>query len=148
MTASHPYYTIWTGALNLGDTPGVFTDATFVGLQLQLPCTISYAPPTPTPLELLLVTTDVEIFEGKRHAIYWGWVAGTPLPAPVGYIDDTDPISGKPEYHMATIPPASAVAGPHWITILVNPAVQAGMRDDFVLRRIEACDAFGVKFGW
>ena len=147
-TNIHPYYLIWTGALNLGDTPGVFTDAAFVGLQLQLPCTVTFEPSGSTSLEILLLTTNVEIFNNKKHSIYWDWVPGTPLPNAVGYVDDTDPLPGRPEFHLATIPRASASVGQHWITILLNPDIPAGMRDDFVLKRIEAHESFGVKFGW
>jgi hypothetical protein len=42
MPNSHPYYLVWTGGLNLGDTPGVFYDAEFAGLLLQIPITITF----------------------------------------------------------------------------------------------------------
>ena len=44
MTPAHPFYVVWTGALNCGDTPGVFGDAAFVGLVVQLPVTVTFVP--------------------------------------------------------------------------------------------------------
>lgn len=83
MSESHPYYLIGTCALNLGDTPGVFMDAQFVGLMLQLPVTITFAPPAPDPITFLLMTTEVEIFNDKKHPVYWDWNPGNVSPSPV-----------------------------------------------------------------
>jgi hypothetical protein len=148
MSDVHPYYLVWTGSLNFGDTPGVFNDAQFVGLMAQIPITITFIPEGVDSIELLLMTTEVEVFEEKRHPVFWDWNAGDALPQPVGYIDDRDLIPGRPEYHVLTIPSDLASIGKHWITILVNADVQAGLRDDFVLRRIEAGENIGVKIGW
>ena len=132
--------------MNFGDTPGVFTDATFVGLALTIPITITFESGADT--NILLVTTQVEIFGGKTHPVYWDWLAGAPLPPPIGYIDDTDPIPGKPEFHLLTVPAKEATKAPHSLTILVNPDVPAGLKDDFVLKRIEADERVGMKVGW
>ncbi len=147
-TPQHPYYLIWTGSLNLGDTPGVFGDAQFAGLMLQMPLTITFVPDGTDPINFLLMTTEVEIFNGKKHPVYWDWEPGTPLPTPVGYIDDTDIIPGKPEFHLLTVPRASATVSRHWITIQINPDIPAGLRDDFVLKRFEAHESVGAKIGW
>jgi len=147
-TTAHPYYLIWTGALNLGDTPGVFNDASFVGLIIQLPITITFVPPGTGPVVLALTTTDVEIFNGKKHPVFFDWSPGTPLPQPIGYIDDTELVPGHREIHLLTIPHDAATIDRHAITILVNPEVPAGFRDDFVLKCFEAHESVGVKFGW
>jgi hypothetical protein len=148
MSHSHPYYLVWTGGLNLGDTPGVFYDAQFVGLLVQIPLTITFLPDGEDPIKLLLMTTEVEIFNDKKHPVYWDWMPGNPLPTPVGFIDDTDLIPGRPEFHLLTIPRAAASVDRHWITIQVNPEISAGLRDDFVLKRIEAHETIGAKIGW
>ena len=145
---THPYFLIWTGALNLGDTPGVFMDAQFVGLLLQIPITITFPPSGTDPAKFLLMTTEVEVFNNKKHPVYWDWVPGSSLPTPVGFIDDTDLIPGRPEYHLLTIPNASATKDRHSITIHINPDIPAGLRDDFVLKRIEAHESIGAKIGW
>lgn len=148
MTEAHPYYLVWSGALNMGDTPGVFMDAEFAGLLLQIPVTITFLPEGADPIKLLLMTTEVEIFNGKKHPVYWDWTPGAALPTPVGHIDDADPIPGRPEFHPLGIPRAAGVAGRHSITIHVNAEVAAGFRDDFVLKRIEAHETIGAKIGW
>lgn len=148
MSNSHPYYLVWTGGLNLGDTPGVFYDAEFAGLLLQIPITLTFLPDGQDPIQLLLMTTEVEIFNDKKHPVYWDWTPGSPLPTPVGFIDDTDPIPGQPEFHLLSIPRASASLDRHWITIQINPEITAGLRDDFVLKRIEAHETIGAKIGW
>src|SRR5262245_36944236 len=137
-TKTHPYYVVWSGALNMGDTPGTFMDAQFVGLLLQIPITITFLPSTSDPVRILLKTTEVEVFIGKKHPVLWDWMPGLPLSAPIGYIDDTSTIPGRPEYHALLIDKALAAEGPHSITIHVNAEIAAGMRDDFVLKRIEA----------
>ncbi len=147
-TATYPFYIIWTGALNLGDTPGVFNDASFAGLMLQLPITITFVPAGSDPVSLALTTTDVEIFNDRKHPVFFDWKAGTPLTTPIGYIDDTEIIPGRPEVHLLTIPHDAATVDRHSITILINPDVPAGFRDDFILKRIEAHVTVGVKFGW
>jgi len=148
MAKTHPYYLIWTGSLNLGDTPGVFMDAQFAGLLLQIPITITFLPSGSDPVLFLLMTTEVEIFNNKKHPVYWDWTPGSTLPTPVGFIDDTEIIPGRPEFHLLTVPRASATVDKHWITIQVNPDIPAGFRDDFVLRRIEAHETIGAKIGW
>jgi len=58
-------------------------------------------------------------------------------------------IPRKPEFHPLSVPRAAAAAvGKHWITIQVNAEVAAGLRDDFVLKRIEAHETIGAKIGW
>jgi hypothetical protein len=71
-----------------------------------------------------------------------------PFASPVGYIDNTDPIPGRPEFHLLTILKDLATAGRHSIAIQVNAEITAGLRDDFVLKRIEAHDSIGAKIGW
>jgi hypothetical protein len=148
MATGHPYYLVWTGSLNLGDTAGVFNNAQFAGLILQIPVTLTYVPGDGDQIEFVLVTTDVEIFGGKKHAVYWDWAPGTPLVNPVGFIDDTELFPGRIELHLLKIPKDLAKAGSHSITIVVNSDVAAGMKDDFVLMRIEASDSIGARIGW
>ena len=148
MSQKHPYYMVWSGALNFGDTPGVFTNAQFVGLLVQIPITLTFVPDEDSPVRFLLQTTDVEIFNDKKHSVFWDWEPGMTLPSPVGYIDDKALIPGRPELHELLIPHAVANIGPHTLTIWVNAEVSAGLRDDFVLERIEAHETIGAKIGW
>ena len=68
---SHPFYLVWTGSLNLGDTPGVFMDAQFAGLLLQVPITLTFLPDGTDPIQLLLTTSEVEILT-TRGTLFTG----------------------------------------------------------------------------
>lgn len=144
----HPFYIVWSGALNFGDTPGVFNNAQFVGLLVQIPVKLTFVPDDDAPIRFLLQTTDVEIFNDKKHPVFWDWDAGTPFPTPVGFIDDTELIPARPEFHELLIPKDTAAIGLHTITIQVNSEVSAGFKDDFVLERIEVHNTIGAKIGW
>ena len=142
------YYTIWSGALNFGDTPGVFLDSTFVGLIAQIPLKISFISPSAPFIEIMLLTDDVEIFNGNTHPVYFDWLPGSVLPTPVGHIDDVSIIPNLPEYHLLKIPTQGLTIGNHSITIIVNQNTPMGLKDDFVLRRIDVDNNTGVKTGW
>ncbi|GMW02241.1 MAG: hypothetical protein AMXMBFR84_33770 [Candidatus Hydrogenedentota bacterium] len=142
------YYVVWTGTLHMGDTPGVFMDGQYAGLVVQFPVSVTYVDDNIKTVELLFETTEVEIFDGKKHAVYWDWNPGSAFPAPVGFIDDTDPFPGQPELHPVSVPVKQAAKGAHTIAIHINPDVKEGMRDDFVLKRLEAHNTAGVKIGW
>jgi hypothetical protein len=148
MANSYPYYIVWTGSLHLGDTPGVFMDSQYAGLLVQIPVTVNFLSDGTDPISFIVTTTEVEIFDNKKHPIYWDWMPGNPFSTPVGYIDDQDLTPGQPEKHLLSISHDSAAVGKHWITIQVNPETTAGLRDDFVLKRLEAHESIGAKIGW
>lgn len=143
----YPYYTVWSGALNLGDTPGVFNDSVFVGLILQIPINISYIPNGRPFIEIMLMTNEVEIFNGNVHYAYFDWTPGNPLPNPIGQIDDNDIIPNMPEYHLLKIDTQGLTTGNHTITIIVNTKTPAGLKDDFILHKIDADENAGVRVG-
>jgi hypothetical protein len=128
-------------------------DSEFVGLLIQIPFTISHPdPPTGiSSVTILLTTTEVEIFSGLVHNVYFDWEPGMPFPAPVGSIDDAIIFEGKPEIHQVNIPAAffgGTILGKHTLTVQVNPGASAGLRDDFVLKRIEISENVGARIGW
>ncbi len=82
MAQAHAYYLV-TGALNMGDTPGVFMDAQFVGLLLQIPVTITFLPDGSDPVKLLLMTTEVEVFNGKKPCVI-SWLGSRDSTAAAG----------------------------------------------------------------
>jgi len=91
---------------------------------------------------------EVEIFNGKKRPVYWYSQPGTPLPTPAGFMDDTDIIPGRPEFHLLSVPHAVASVDRQGITIHINPDISAGFRDDFVRRRIKSHEFVGAKIGW
>lgn len=145
--APYPYYTIWSGSLNLGDTPGVFNDSSFVGLMLQIPINISFIPAGKPNIEIMLMTNEVEIFNGNAHYAYFDWVPGDPLPSPIGQIDDKDILPDMPEYHLLKINTSGLISGNHTITIIVSLNTPAGLKDDFILHKIDADNDAGVRVG-
>jgi hypothetical protein len=153
---NYPYYVIWSGSIGFGDTPGVFMDSEYVGLLAQIPFNITFVAADASIITILLTTTEVEIFQdanGNRlvHNVYLDWEPGQPFPAPVGVIDDKAIFQGKPEIQKLDIPTAlfrGGVVGKHTLTIHVNPNVSAGLRDDFVLKRIEISENVGARVGW
>ncbi len=86
-SSTYPFYPIWFGSLNLGDTPGVFMDSQFVGLVLQIPVTFTSLPPQPA-FEMMLLTSNVEIFTdpstGNKfiHNVYLDWAARSVITFP------------------------------------------------------------------
>jgi len=153
---NYPYYVTWTGSIGLGDTPGVFMDSEYVGLLIQIPFNITFAPDDVDLVTILLTTTEVEIFKDANgnklvHNVYLNWQPGQAFPNPVGVIDDEEIFQGKPEIHKLDIPATlfqGGVVGKHTLTIHVNPGSGVGLRDDFVLKRIEISENVGARIGW
>lgn len=128
-------------------------DAHYGGLLAQVPFTVTYLPPGVESITMLLVTTDVEVYRNDAgeelvHNVYLDWEPGTRLPEPTGTINDQEQIPAHPEVHVLTIPTEAMRREKHTLTIIVNPEVQAGNRDDFVLKRIEMDDQAGARIGW
>jgi len=143
----YPFYTIWNGSLNMGDTPGVYNVSAFVGLMLQIPVNVTFIPTSKSVIDIMLMTNEVEIFKNKKHAVYFDWIPGTPLPTPIGYIDDVDYIPSMPEYHRLKINTLGLTTGNHSITIIVNNEITAGLSDDFVLYKIDVDNDAGIRVG-
>ena len=110
--------------------------------------TLTFVSDNTSPRRFLLQTTDVEIFNNKKHPVYWDWIPGEPFTTPIGVIDDTELIPGRKEFHELSVPSVVASEGPHTITIFVNSEVSAGLKDDFVLEKILASNSIGAKIGW
>ena len=139
---------MWYGSLNMGDTPGVFYNSTFVGLMLHIPITITYIPPQKQFIDLMPLTDEVEVFGGKAHYVYFDWIPRNPFPNPIGKIDDAVIVPDIPEYHRLQIPTEGLVTGNHTLTIIVNGDPKSGQRDDFILHQIDADNDAGVKLGF
>jgi hypothetical protein len=157
MSETYPYYLLWSGRAALGDTPGVFDDAAYSGLLLQIPFTIDYIDPEQSVVNLVLITTDVEVYNDPAtgtplsHPVYIDWEPGTSFPVPIGALGDDPVLDGRREFHLFAIPADTLRASgkkQHTLALQVNPCVAAGFRDDFVLKRIEIDNRVGAKIGW
>ncbi|MBS1518229.1 MAG: hypothetical protein JSS91_09095 [Bacteroidetes bacterium] len=142
----YPFYPIWNGSLNLGDTPGVFFNSTYIGLIFQFPINISFIPSKPK-LKILLVTSEVEVYDKNTHQVYFDWIPGNSLPIPIGEINDKEIIPHRPEFHLLEIETTGLSIGNHTITIIVNPNISIGLKDDFILYNIDVDNDAGVRIG-
>lgn len=56
---------VWQGRIHLGDEPGVYGDASYSGLAVEIPLTLQKTDPTgPDTTKLQVVTEDVETYTG------------------------------------------------------------------------------------
>src|SRR5687767_3647921 len=81
-----PMERIWEGRLHLGDEPGVYGDAAFAGLAVELPFTLRRFREQASDddaVEIVVEAQDVRTFEGYlgHHVIVIGYEAN-PLAAP------------------------------------------------------------------
>jgi hypothetical protein len=64
-----PTERVWEGRLHLGDEPGIYGDAAYAGLAVELPVTLhrmSQAREAGESVEFIVETQDVRVFEGYR----------------------------------------------------------------------------------
>ncbi|MDJ0514071.1 MAG: hypothetical protein QNJ62_11580 [Methyloceanibacter sp.] len=120
-----------TGAYHLGNNPGVFQDAQYVGLRLEFPARLTWKPPA--AVELIFYTHDIETWGGTGgHAVT---INGTE----VGRLRDVVNTQHPTEINTITIDKAvfdNAVGGGDEFRLGI--AVRGGtLADDFVLTRVE-----------
>jgi len=126
-----------TGRYQLGNDPGIFQDALYVGFELTLPFTKTWIDPTAKDITFAFYTHDVETWgQWKGHRVAINNVE-------IGRIKDPDDIQGASEISRLVVPRATidlALAGKDTFLLSVELDVQPsspGLSDDFVLWRIE-----------
>jgi len=146
---------VMTCAYHLGEMPGVFADALWVGDRISLPLRIEHRP-SAGDLTLLFQVRDLDIWDPS-------WV-GHPV-----YVDDELVAHLKPPFDPPDdLPPGGAIGElrPPQVAVLQVPRQALGERtrfrlsivldrqpgherllDDFVLQRIESVD-WVVRVGW
>lgn len=132
-----------TGNYHLGNNPGVFQDAQYVGLKLEFPATLVWRPEA--AVELILYTRDVESWGGTGGHIV------TINDTEVGKITDFDNAQHPNEITSIKIDKAkfdSAVGSSDdfRLGIIVVTGTHPSLADDFVLTRIETRD-FSARLG-
>ena len=133
-----------SGAYHLGNNPGVFQSASFAGLSLTFPATLTWKP-TANNIALVLHTHDVES---------WGGTGGHTVKinqTKVGEIKDVNNADHPNE--VTTIPMVrtdfeAILPGKDYFTIGIelHLTTPPSMADDFVLTRIDTVD-FAAKLG-
>ena len=139
---------LWlAGRYHLGDNPGVFQDAQYVGYALELPFRKTWIDETATTVKLIVTTLEVET---------WGAWSGHKVSingVEVGRLKDQNDAQGSPERFELRIDRAlldGALAGKDTFILRVDLDIQPatpGMADDFILTRV-ASDGFAAKLGW
>jgi len=129
-----------TGAYHLGNNPGVFQDAQYVGLRLEFPARLTWKPPA--AVELIFYTHDIETWGGTGgHAV-------TINDTEVGRLKDVVNTHHPTEITSITIDKSvfdNAVGGED--TFRLGITVTGGsLADDFVLTRVET-RGFAARLG-
>lgn len=135
------------GRYHFGNNPGVFQDATYVGLQLNLPITVTWYDENLDEVAFLFKTQDVESWRGSGgHQVL---LNGTD----VGRLSDpSDGQAGNEQFRIAipTVLFKAILKGSKFarLGILVEVGDSPpGLADDFVLRRIETEENLLVRVG-
>ena len=136
-----------TGRYQLGDDPGLFQDALYVGHELSLPFTRTWD--SGGDITLKFYTHDVETWaDWQGHRV-------TINNTEIGFLkDDAAEEGGAGEMIPLLIPAAklqAALSGNDRFLLNITLGTQKstpGMADDFVLWRIESDGTFAAKLGW
>jgi hypothetical protein len=134
-----------TGAYHLGNNPGVFQDATYVGLKLEFPATVTWGGDG-ADVVFTIYTHDVESWSGLGgHALKINGVQ-------VGALIDADDAQHPNEIFQISVARAAfdaALNGAKQFTlgIEIKPSGAAALADDFVLTRIETAH-FAARIGY
>jgi hypothetical protein len=130
---------IWQGRIHLGDEPGVYGDASYSGLCMELPVTFhAFDPTNPNEdIKLELEAEDVNVYSGyPGHLI-----------TIFGY--EPDPTSGPYKWKQITLYSTTMTSNNTQVTLVslknhifvsfqirVDTTVKAGLYNDFVVVRL------------
>jgi hypothetical protein len=149
---ANPTILVVTGNYQLGNNPGLFQEAPYVGLLLRLPLSITWLDTTKPEVKILIETHDIET---------WGkWMGHAVLlnGQEIGRLKDPDDTLGRLERFEIVIPMAAFVTITGYsagktatvtfeIVLETQPALP-GFADDFVFTRLETSDVVVMKLGW
>lgn len=149
---SNPTILVVTGSYQLGNNPGLFQDAPYVGLLLRLPVSITWLDTTKAEVKIFVETHDIETWGAwNGHAVRLNGQL-------IGRLKDPNNTMGRLEVFEFSISMSDfiAITGysagktptvPFEIELETQPALP-GFADDFVVTRLETNDAVVMKLGW
>jgi len=147
---------IWQGRIHLGDEPGIFGDADYPGLALELPITLEKTPGAQEDTTTLVLRTEgVNTFSGyPGHLITV--TLYTPGPQPNVWKEvvlATAQLTTADNDHKNVEINLAGQTSPYRVSVRVriDTAVPAGLYDDFVVTRLSnksANFAFVASFGF
>ena len=136
------------GRYQLGNNPGIFQDATYVGHSLILPFSKPWFDPAATKVTFIVYTTDIETWgDWKGHIFSINGREIGRLKDPV----DTMGIYERFEIVIGTADLQALLGGKSEFTIevvLERQTAHPTLSDDFVLTRIATDASFGATLGW
>lgn len=141
---------VFEAMYHLGDDPGIFQNAVFIGHRLSLPMNLAYVVKDST-VSLVIRTRHVETW-GKRGK--WNGHSVLLDTTHIGYLEDRDDKTPEgTEIHTFTISAdkLEAIAGTDsnfaFSVVLERQDPQQGRADDFLFLRLETVNAV-VRMGW
>jgi len=133
---------------HLGNNPGLFQDAQYVGHALRLPFQKTWIDGEAAAVRLIFHTRDVETWAGRRgHKISINDVE-------IGRLSDGGSARGDTEAFELTIARPlldEALSGRDQFIVAVDLELDPdhpGLADDFVVTRIESDGTFAARLGW
>ncbi|MBH1938395.1 hypothetical protein I5Q34_29765 [Streptomyces sp. AV19] len=146
---------VWQGRIHLGDEPGVYGDASYAGLTVELPLTVERLATTgPLTTTLVLETQDLRTFQGYPGHLLEVFLFA-PASAPQRFTRKllaSTRLTGSGTQHSLAVDFTGHQA-PHRLGVRlgVDTDVPPGLYDDFVLTRLSnrATDyAYVASFGF
>lgn len=141
-----------TGHYQLGNNPGIFQDALYVGRMLVFPVTVIYVDTTAPEVKLFIETHDIETWSA------WMGHQVTLNGTEIGRLKDPDDTFGRLEIFELTIPMATYLnlinympnqpAKAELAIILETQTASPTLADDFVLLRIDTNESTAIRMGW
>ncbi|MES1973380.1 MAG: hypothetical protein V4472_13055 [Pseudomonadota bacterium] len=140
---------LWVaGRYQLGNDPGLFQDAAYVGQELALPFRKTWVDTAAASVSIFISTTDVET---------WGTWDGHKVfinTTEIGRLKDPNDQDGPVERFELSMTPAAfdaALQGRDEFVlriVLETQIASPGMSDDFVVTRIGSPGSIAAKLGW
>lgn len=139
---------VFTCKYHLGDNPGIFQDAVYVGQSLELPLHLLWMDEKTPTVNLWVSTRHIETWgEGKGHAV-------TINGEVVGHLKDKDDHMGENELSRISIPITTfrdtVAKDKSRFTLGIrveSKAIEQGRTDDFIFSRLESEHAV-FRLGW
>lgn len=134
---------VLTGTYHLGDNPGLFQEATFIGYALAIPLIVTLDPSVAADVVLVVETHDLETWDPDNWHGHRVSMTGRGGVCEVGRLKDPDGAQGRVEVSRFTVlrSEVERVLGSAGSVVLTfeveKQAALPGLVDDFVLTRIE-----------
>jgi hypothetical protein len=136
--AQSPTERVWEGRLHLGDEPGVYGDAAYCGLSVELPLTLHRLLRDAAPderVEVILEAQDVRVFEGYAgHLVRVLGHFSNPEGQPEWTVREL--ATGRLARNAMSLTIAGEIPAHVSVSVHVDTDVGPGLFDDFVLRRL------------